>query len=183
MSDEVWRDVVGYEGRYQVSSLGRVKSLARLMLKGNRWGKICPVRVRERILKPQPKNVYWRQVFLHDGDVQKSFAVHQLVLEAFVGPKPEGFEGRHRDNDGSNNALSNLSWSTHADNMDDQYVFGTRARGSRHGLAVLTEELVHEIKTRLATRVRGDMARIAREYGLRETEVARIMRGERWSHV
>lgn len=116
MSEE-WRAVVGYEGCYEVSSLGRVRS----------------VREKGGILKSHAGNKYGhRYVGLWKG-TKKDLLVHRLVLEAFVGPCPPGMECRHfPDRDPANNRLDNLRWGTHRENEGDKEVHGTR-RGWKVG--------------------------------------------------
>lgn len=102
---EEWRDVIGFEGRYQVSNLGRVKSLARTE-PYLRHGAGNVRFKREKILKASPSGPYLT-VRLRG----RTFYVHVLVLTAFVGPKPEGTCARHGpDFDGTNNRLTNLRW-------------------------------------------------------------------------
>lgn len=95
---ELWKDVVGYEGLYQASSLGSVKSLKR---------KMCP---KDKILKPyQDKNGYWC-VNLTKNKKQRIQYVHHLVALAFLGPRPKGYHIHHLDNDSSNECITNLEY-------------------------------------------------------------------------
>lgn len=108
MTTEIWRDVIGYEGLYQVSNLGRVKSLY--------YGK-------ERIMRPQKRQHGYLGVQLHGkgGHAERNFrtmSVHRLVAEAFI-PNPDGLtEVNHRDEDKTNNNAENLEWISHADNTN-----------------------------------------------------------------
>ena len=80
MNKEKWRDIAGYEGLYQVSNLGRVKSLERIVTRKN--GR--KISVKERILKPATRPDGYLQVVLCDNsDKKKAFKVHRLVCEAF----------------------------------------------------------------------------------------------------
>jgi hypothetical protein len=125
---EIWRPVVGYEGLYDVSSLGRVKSLERLSLSGKR--------IRERILKPLPTARY-PGVTLHRERIQTRHYIHRLVALAFLGPCPEGQEVRHKDGGRDCPRLSNLEYGTHAENMQDMVLHGkcywTNRTHCRHG--------------------------------------------------
>jgi hypothetical protein len=120
-----------------------------------------------------------------------------MVLEAFVGRCPPALEARHfPDRDPGNNALSNLSWTTHAVNMADQLVHGTVPRGERHysrtrphlvprgrrqGQAKLTDEKVASVHAMLAA---GHLQRvIAARVGVAQTAVSRIKLGKSWKHV
>ncbi|ONI62639.1 hypothetical protein CSIV_14285 [Microbacterium sp. CSI-V] len=109
MTAERWRPVVGYEGFYEVSDEGRVRGLDRIDARG--W------RIRGRLLSAT--GARYRSVSLCRDGVARTVQVHRLVLEAFVGPCPEGMEALHADDVKTHNALSNLRWSTHSDNMRD----------------------------------------------------------------
>lgn len=119
---EEWRDVVGMEGCYQVSSLGRVKSLARRIWFGTRW---CSWR--EKILIPQRGDSCGHmKLTLCPTGRRVQVLIHRVVLEAFVGPCPAGMESCHfPDRDRSNNRLDNLRWDTHLANMNDRRIHGS----------------------------------------------------------
>jgi hypothetical protein len=120
---ETWKPIPGYEGAYEVSDLGRVRSLARVTDRGRRW--------QGRLLTPCPlQNGYLIVTLWRDGR-QRSPLVHRLVLLAFVGEGPEGTEVRHADGSRTNNALSNLSWGTHSENQCDQVEHGTHINASK----------------------------------------------------
>ena len=95
MQTEIWKSIKGYEGLYEVSNLGRVKSLL--------YGK-------ERILKPQKQRNGYLHIILCKNVKMKTFKVHRLVATAFI-PNPECFEQiNHKDEDKTNNCVSNLEW-------------------------------------------------------------------------
>lgn len=109
--------------------------------------------------------------------------VHQLVLEAFVGPRPVGMEACHNDGNPANNRLDNLRWDTHAANTEDSRRQGRLAynRGERNGRAKLTEADVVEIK-----RLRGlgmTFGAIASRFGLGYSTVSHAVRGYSWRHL
>lgn len=113
--NEQWLDIPGYEGYYQVSSMGRVKTLHRVTIRNNGW----PITVREKIRKLfLDKRGYWR-VSLRKPGQNTHHLVHRLVLEAFVGPCPEGMEACHNDGDPGNAKLSNLRWDSSSSNNFD----------------------------------------------------------------
>lgn len=114
---EEWRPVVGWAGLYEVSDLGRVRSLPKSVahrLVGN-------YSVAGRVLKPYPIRTGHLYVNLcHEGKKKHRY-VHQLVLEAFVGPRPDGTEACHfPDREPSNNRLENLRWDTPGENQLDK---------------------------------------------------------------
>ena len=117
MSEE-WRDVVGYEGLYQVSDQGRVKSLERNI---PHWRGGEQIR-KERILKPTPIKDGYLIVDLCAGGKRKRFLVHRLVCEAFHG-NPEGKpQVNHINEDKADNRAANLEWCTAKENIN----YGTR---------------------------------------------------------
>ena len=98
---ETWKEIAGYEGLYEVSDLGRVKSL--------KFGK-------EKILKPQKINNGYLKVNLHKDGKAKTSKVHRLVAEAFI-QNPNNLETvNHKDEVKKNNVASNLEWMSRADN-------------------------------------------------------------------
>lgn len=110
---ERWIPIPGYEGRYEVSDLGNVRSLARISVRSN--GR--PLPVRERILKP---TAHYRSGHLRVFLEGKCIEVHRLVAAAFLGPRPDGLEVCHWDDNPRNNHVSNLRYGTFSDNMRDR---------------------------------------------------------------
>lgn len=116
MSGENWLPIAGYEGLYEVSDLGRVRSLPRVVqYGGSRRG--TSATIPGGLMSPHGK--LYPMVKLAKGGKKSSFNIHQLVLEAFVGPRPEGYVACHCDGDESNNAVSNLRWDTVTENNRD----------------------------------------------------------------
>ena len=109
---EQWRPVLGYESSYEVSSLGRVRSLPRVIVRRN--GRPIPVKGGIRKLVRSANSL---RVTLGKSDVR---LVHHLVLEAFVGPRPEGAIGLHWNDDPTDNRVENLRWGTYSDNNHDR---------------------------------------------------------------
>lgn len=108
---EVWRDVCGYEGYYQVSNLGNVKSLARIS-----QGKTRKIKVSEKILKPNKSARNHLLVKLVKDGKEKSVSVHRLVAQAFI-PNPENKPAvDHIDTNVLNNSVDNLRWVTAHEN-------------------------------------------------------------------
>lgn len=122
---EIWIDIQKYEGLYQISNLGRVKSIPRLVGEGTRFKHIS----KERIIKSHPNKSGYLQVRLcKNGVMSASISIHRLVAIAFV-PNPDNLpEVNHKDEDKLNNSPDNLEWCTKAYNTR----YGTRtARTSK----------------------------------------------------
>lgn len=117
--DEAWIPVPEYEGLYEVSSWGRVRSLDRRATDGRRYaGKILKQSTQKRYGENVGQSEY-RVVGLRREGVQTVHRVHNVVLLAFTGERPEGMQALHRDDDPSNNRVWNLRWGTSSENMLD----------------------------------------------------------------
>lgn len=125
---EIWKDVKGYEGLYQVSSLGRVKALAKTrVVRSNRWKCVFTQEFGEHILVPLLGSNGRYHFTLHNEGGQKSVSRARIVAEAFV-PNPYGeSEINHKDEDIRNDLPENLEWCNHLYNMR----YGTRTIRSR----------------------------------------------------
>lgn len=106
---EIWKDIKNFEGSYQVSNLGRVKSLSR---KRNRIYGV----VRERILRAGINRDGYACVILFNKLGKKGFKVHRLVAKAFVLNNENKPQINHKDGNKCNNNISNLEWVTHSEN-------------------------------------------------------------------
>lgn len=141
-TSENWKPVVGYEGMYEVSDHGRVRSLDRLDSGGR------SIKGRSII---QTLNRYgYPYLDLHLGGGKKRRSVHHLVIESFVGPRPEGMQVDHIDNNPENNMLSNLQYVTPKQNTNRQALFGTSiadraATGTHHRQSVTHCPRGHEL--------------------------------------
>lgn len=108
---EIWKNIQGYEGRYQVSNMGRIKSLSRKVWNGKTY-----FWTSERILRPGIDRDGYRLVNLSKNGKAKTEKVHRLVAKTFI-PNPENKEAvNHIDEDPSNNKLENLEWATVSEN-------------------------------------------------------------------
>lgn len=125
---EHWLPVVGYEGLYEVSDQGRVKSLARSFVR--RDGK--PQTIRERFLSQTKFDTHgYRTSRLCNLGTFKDVWVHRLVLEAFVGPCPQGMVACHWNDVKADNRLENLRWDTQSANQYDKVRNGTHPAASK----------------------------------------------------
>jgi len=160
---EIWKPVVGYERRYDVSNLGRVRSL--------RYpGSACRLRKLPLImlLRPHSRNRAILIVSLTRDGKRPKKSIASLMLEAFVGPCPAAHVAT-RIGSKEDNRLDNFHWATHGE-------ASTTKRGKP-----LTEADVREIR---ALAERGILqSQIARQFGLSPSTVDRIVRRERWKHI
>jgi hypothetical protein len=162
-ANEEWHDIPGYEGRYQASNLGRVRSLDRRV-------NVCHGATRlmkGRVLRPacQKRDPHLYVVLGHGAG---GSAVHRLVAITFLGPCPEGQEVRHLDGDPQNNRVDNLAYGTRTENILDVYKTGRPWRA-------LTISQVVVIRQRLQDGERG--AALAREYGVGQSCISAIKHG------
>ena len=113
MTEEIWKDITGYEGQYQVSSEGRVKSLARKFI--DKSGR--EQNIKERILKLSNDKDGYKVISLSDGyGRKKHFRVHRLVADAYILNLDNKPQVNHIDEDKSNNRVNNLEWVTPEEN-------------------------------------------------------------------
>lgn len=124
---ERWLPVIGFEGIYEVSDQGRVRSLDRTVPHGHTGTR----RAAGKYLSPVIDSGGYP--FVHLGRrPQRRVRIHVLVLETFVGPRPAGLYGLHGDDNKTNGRLSNLRWGTQSENISDAWV-NTRRKRRRQG--------------------------------------------------
>jgi hypothetical protein len=170
---EEWRSVVGWEGFYEVSNLGRVKTAPRTIpLHGGQK------RIPERVRKLQLTRDGYPCVGLSGVGKWTLKKVHQLVCEAFHGPRPSpSHQAAHNDGVRTNNAASNLRWATAAENSCDRAIHGNNRPGETNGNAKLTNMEAAEIRLRAHS---ASYAELADEYGVSLFTIGRIVRCERY---
>ena len=173
--NEEWRDIEGYEGRYQISDRGRVKALPH-----RQPGAYS----NKEIIRKQTHDTYgYPIVSLSKNGKTKTFTVHRLVAKAFI-PNPDNLkEVNHKDEDKDNNSANNLEWCTTKYNL----TYGHRldcARGERNHLHKLTEEQVNEIRR---IYIKGDLqfgqSALSKKYGVTHQTIGLIVRNEIWKHL
>jgi hypothetical protein len=116
MTQEIWKDVPGYEGQYQVSDQGRVRSLDRVVMCEGAVKGSYESRKKGRLLRPGPSNFGHLSVVLGRRNTRM---VHDLVLRTFVGPPPDKHECCHNNGNPADNRLENLRWDTRGANIRD----------------------------------------------------------------
>ena len=172
---EEWRPVVGYEGYYEVSSLGRVHSLSKRAQTASAGG------ILRQTLMGKPGHMRLTVSFSVGGK-RKNGPVHRLVAAAFLGPCPDGMEVAHGPGGPHDNRLGNLSYKTHQANIAlDMRRDGTVRLGECHSTAKLTEDKVRAIRARYAAGER--VADMVREYGASQVSLNKVIRRATWAHV
>lgn len=169
MSTETWRQVPDWP--YEVSDLGRVRRSARasgtqvgrVLTKANMWG--------------------YGGVLLRDGKRARRISLHRLVAEVFIGPPPfPDAVVHHLNNDPRDNRAANLIWTTRGDNVGRAWGEGCMPTGELHHQSKLTEEAVRAIRKEYIPR-RVPARVFAERYGVDESTIWQVIRGETWTHV
>ena len=171
---KTWKPVVGYEGRYEVSDTGAVRSVARSVANTATSSRMLPTKT----LSPFVHRGGYMVVKLSRDRQKANHYVHRLVAEAFLGGGKARQEVLHADGDKTNNRVENLSWGSRLDNMRDRHRLGEVAKGERHGMAKLTEDTVRAILSDARYH-----HLIAAEHGVSRSMISMIKRGEHWRHL
>lgn len=149
--NEEWKTVEGYEGYYEVSNLGRVRSLDRRIMRSNGMKQSF----KGRTLKPgKVKNGYLTVALLKKG-VQKTHLIHVLVAKAFLSPYGECVN--HKDGNKTNNNVLNLEWCTNSGNVLHAYRTGLRKRQHRYGESNSNAKQIIQSKNGVDIKVWGSM--------------------------
>jgi predicted XRE-type DNA-binding protein len=164
-TNEMWKPFPGYEGYYEVSSMGNVRRCSLLKPSATTWGYLT-------VAPTAPDRGQTRVV------------VHRKVLEAFSGPPPSPHHvANHINGDKHDNRIDNLEWVTQSENVSHAYRTGLKKRyfGTANAFSKLTEEQVSEILIMVANRV--GQKEICAAFGIPQKTVSDIVNGRRWSHV
>ncbi len=116
---ERWKQVVGFEGLYEVSDQGRVRSIDRVIMVERYGSNYAKHLVGKVLAGGKDTNGYW------GVQINRRFVrIASIILEAFVGSRPNDYEALHKDDNKNDNSLSNLYWGTRGDNRNDHYIRG-----------------------------------------------------------
>lgn len=159
---ETWLPIAGFEGLYEVSSDGQIRT-------HRRQG------TNSRVLVGREHNGY-RRVDLYKRRKRHPRYIHALVLEAFSGARPIGYEACHSNGVRSDNRVENLRWGSRSENCEDSRIHGTLARGSRNGRSRLSEDQVkHIYADSRPSKI------VAADYRITAGTVRDIKRGASWA--
>ena len=115
--EEIWKDIEGYEGKYEVSNLGRVRRLPYTYQKENRWG-VFDYKMKPGIHREWVGKDGYHRITLCGDNGRKNFLVHRLVAKAFVSGYQDGYDANHIDENKDNNRADNLEWMPHVENIN-----------------------------------------------------------------
>ena len=173
--EEIWIDVKDYIGYYQVSNLGRVKSLIR---------KRCLI---EKILKPAIGTTGYPYVNLANGVIRKKFKVHRLVAEAFITNSEGKSDVNHINGIKTDNNLINLEWNTRSENIQHAYDNGLNynnpSYGIKHHKTTLSEDDVINIYKEEHNRKTNSYNKIAMKYNTTKRVIYSIKNKETWKEI
>ena len=174
MDAEQWRPVFGYEGIYEVSTLGNVRSVPRI--------DACNRPKLGHVLKPSLNGAHYLFVNLHRARKQSPITIHRLVAAAFLGPKSDGQAINHRDGRKQNNRADNLEYVTGSRNQRHAVETGLMKPphyiGSQHPRAILNEAQVRYIRSSAES-----ASDLAARFGLRATSIQNIRQYRTWKHL
>lgn len=175
LGGEEWRSVIGYEGFYEVSSFGAVRSVDRHVVdKQGRTRFLRGIQIR-----PQAQISGHLSAGLTRNGRKNTQRVHTLVMAAFKGPRPPGMEVRHLDGDPTNNKVGNLEYGTSSENKLDTYLHKRIPVGQDSHLGRISNKAIAELKAlkgSVSSRVAGA------QFGLDGSYVRQIWRGEVRKH-
>ena len=166
---EFWAPIPGTDGKYEISTRGRVRSYS---LIGCKPGK----QATPRILKGGIASNGYRTMRL--GRKGQTITVHSMVLLVFVGPRPEGADASHLNGDRLDNRLENLVWESRAANCRRMIEHGTSCRGERSGHAQLTADAVRKIRCAASS-----PASLATLYGVHVGTIRDVLNRRTWRHI
>ena len=180
LDSELWRDIRGYEGLYQVSSHGNVKSIDRIIRDKNGRVKIS----KGRLLAFTVEKDGYFQLHLSKGNVSKLFKVHKLVAEAFIQPIKGKNLVNHKNGLKQINHVKNLEWVNNKENTQHAHKLGliNYLVGEDHPKAILTNRKVLRIRELHST---GNYTQVslAKLFNVSVSAVAGVLNGRNWNHI
>lgn len=187
---EVWKDIKGYEGIYQVSNLGNLKSLTRIIYDKNGVNKT----IKGKPLKASTTLYGYKTVVFRNGKNKENFRVHRLVAKAFIKNEKDKPYVNHLDGDKTNNKVTNLEWCTNSENMKHAFKTGLKrpsnpnknglTQGSKHHNSKLTECDVIFIRKN-SRHSGGTMKNIelAEMFKVTKVTIGYVVNNKIWKHI
>lgn len=179
--EEIWKSVKGYDGKYEVSNRGRVKSIGRVSINKRRKGDPF---ILGKVLKFSNCTGGYRQVVLMKNGIAKTIKIHRLVAKAFIKNAKNKPQVNHIDGNVENNNVSNLEWCTPKENTLHSYRYLGRipVHGETHTKAILTNDDVLAIRKKYIPR-KYPYSKLGKEYGVHESAIGLIIRGKNWKQL
>lgn len=181
--EEEWRDVVGYEGLYQVSNIGSVRSLDRIHPTTSNVGNATLYKRKGSVMSPKTEKSGYITQTLSKDKITKTRKVHRLVAQAFI-PNPEKKpQVNHKNGIKSDNRVENLEWVTTFENRQHAYDTGLQkpTKGTLNGMAVYTERDVEFVSIQYAMGMK--QVDIERTYEYSKAFVHSVVNNKSWRHV
>lgn len=174
LPDEDWRDIQGYEGSYQVSNMGRIRSLDRTVIKSNGLRQdFCG-----KIMKQEVgRNGYLFIKFRKNG-VKSCFTPHRLVAVHFIENPKSKPEVNHKDGNKWNNTAENLEWNTRGENMQHSYNIGLSHSGEKHWKSKLRKKDIPKIREMYLSGI--GQSEISRVFSVSRRTIANVINGKIW---
>lgn len=177
---EIWKDIPGFEGYYQASNLGNIKTLARLVVQS-------PTRTAmrsERVLKQKVSHDGRMQISLSIDKVRSYYNVHRLIAFCFIGEQPSKLhEINHKDGNPQNNFYQNLEWVSKSYNIKHAWQIGLKNQdGEKNPSSKLTEKDVYEIRD-LTKHTKLKNKEIAEMYSVSDSLIYQVKTYKIWKHL
>lgn len=181
MSDiEIWKDAVGFEGKYQISNFGNVRSLD-YDFEAFNGVKVCKFHHKGKPMKTQVSACGYKVVSLGK---KKNMQVHILVAKAFIENPNNKPCVNHIDGNKLNAHVDNLEWVTYGENNLHALRNGLRPSGERYPYSKLTDEIVRKIRTEYKPHTKGVGCKsIAKKYGIHHSIAQKIINGTSWRYL
>jgi hypothetical protein len=177
-NEEIWKDIEGYEGYYQVSNKGRVMSLSREVVCNNST-RVIKERILNQVIN---KKLGYKYVMLSKDNKQKNHRVHRLVAQAFI-PNPESNpQVNHIDYDKTNNNASNLEWVSQSENMLHSYLNEQSPKGEKSHYSKLSQEDIKCIRNQYNIE-KYTLDDLSIRYKCSKSNISLIVNNVTWKHI
>ena len=180
---EIWSDIEGYKGHYQISSFGNIRSVDRKIKKFNNIEKkITDFCIKGKLLKPKTRKDGYKIIYLSKDNNKKELYIHHLVAFAFIGKRPKDHHICHNDGNKSNNNLSNLRYGTRSDNANDTLLHGTCyfKKGENNPSSKLKDDDIKYIWKNKGIKTQN---KLSLELGVCRQAISSIYNQKNWKHL